>query len=483
LSSSQDTYTREGSYVSQAARVANANFLNEVVAGTPPSIAITAAYLQCDNPTDDDYPLLQPALNTEEKQAVGDSVEVGEIYDLGYSDGAGAPKAHVIFGHNLYKSVDTVVIADIVGNVAEVATFAPVADVSGSLAGKYFEFDTIDFTAPKPLIKYYVWYKVTGVGADPAIVGRTGVEVDIANNDIILTIVTATKAALDAAVPVADCVFTADATKITATNQVAGAVDNAHDVDTGFTITTTVDGVSTITYSQSTTLPYFFTHNEQELSGDDIRFDLVGVTQIEHTIECEPSGKVEETREWLVANSVDGTDLARPRGPDGLPWTSAEHPFTRYKKNFTWGDLTFTFTYNGTPIPCRINGWKNKIMNTVDYKRDDGSDYSNAAYLKKRDHEITLTVIPTDETLRTISRTTLRNYTGDILLTVKMQRGSDTNDYIQIAHTKLRMIPFEQYIPGADYYTQFDIVFHAAPGNARTDTIKGYQSQQYFGVA
>jgi len=480
MSSSQETYTRENSYVSQAAYAANANFLNEVVAGTSPSIALLAQYMKPDNPTDDNYPLLQPALNQEEKRPIGSGVGIGAVYDLGYSDGAGAIKAKMIFGHNLYKSIDTVLHDDVMGNVAEVFTCLCVADVSGSLNNKYFEFDGIDADGDKPIVKYYVWFNVNAAGVDPSITGRTAVPVALATNASAGTAAAAVQAAIDA---LDDFVATVLSSTVTVTCGTTGAVDNAHDVNAGVTITVTVDGVSTITYAESTTLPYFFNHCEQELTGDDIRFDLLGNTQIEHTIECEQSGGVEETRELLIANSVTGSDLARPRGPDGLEWTSGEHPFPRYKKNFTWGDLTFTLTYNSAAIPCKITAWKEKVVNTVDYKRQDGRDYSNAAYLKARDYEITLTVVPTDETLRTISRTALRSYATSIALTVKMQRGSDTNDYVQIAHTKLRLVPFEQYIPGADYYTEFDLIFHAAPGDARTDTIKGYLNQQYFGVA
>ncbi len=66
-----------------------------------------------------------------------------------------------------------------------------VADVSGSLAGKYF---TLNDVFNQEL--YYFWYKVNGVGSDPALTGRTGYLVNIATNDTAQTVATATVAAL-----------------------------------------------------------------------------------------------------------------------------------------------------------------------------------------------------------------------------------------------------------------------------------------------
>lgn len=62
-------------------------------------------------------------------------------------------------------------------------TITPVADVSGSLAGKYWTFNTI---TPR---SYTVWYKVSGVGTQPSVPGTTNyIEVDIDTNDTDVTI-------------------------------------------------------------------------------------------------------------------------------------------------------------------------------------------------------------------------------------------------------------------------------------------------------
>jgi len=68
-----------------------------------------------------------------------------------------------------------------------------VADVAGSLAGTYF---TLNTTFDKE--QYYVWYRVSGAGVDPALTAATGIVVDIATNDTAPTVASATQAILDA---------------------------------------------------------------------------------------------------------------------------------------------------------------------------------------------------------------------------------------------------------------------------------------------
>jgi len=46
----------------------------------------------------------------------------------------------------------------------------------------------------------------------------------------------------------------------------------------------------------------------------------------------------------------------------------------------------------------------------------------------------------------------------------------------------LRLLPYDQIQPIEPYYEETDIVLHGAPGNATTVTVKGYLSQNYYGV-
>lgn len=76
--------------------------------------------------------------------------------------------------------------------VAGVQTITTVADVAGSLNSKYFFIN-----AGASGIAYYVWMD-NGAGVDPAIAGKTGVQVTYTNGDTANTIADLVAAALDA---------------------------------------------------------------------------------------------------------------------------------------------------------------------------------------------------------------------------------------------------------------------------------------------
>lgn len=479
------TYTRKKSYDAYCPALLNATWLNESVEGDGTPIALTAVTLVPPNPTDQDLPVLEPQLNEEEKKSIGDGLTVGEIYDLGWKDGAGMKHGVCIFGHHIKDSFGALDATEITGVVAEISTVACIASDGSNLSGKYFEFDVVDADGNKPLIKYYCWIDINNGSADPAVTGRTAVEVDIGagaqTDSVVCAAVVAAIDALD------DCGAAQGAGEsdhiCTITNATVGAVDDCHDVDSGFTCEVTTDGVTTKVIDEDDTLPNIGYHTERELSSEDIRVDYVGLAQLEYIFRCESGGKLEEERNYIVAQDIDGSDLARPRGADGLAWTSTQHCHPRYKKNFSWGDMTFTFKYNSVAVESEIHGFNIKVINDVEYKRVDGDDHSNKHYLKGRTYEITLKVRPTGTDLRDIGRTKWNAYAGDLTLVIKAQRGDDTNDYINWDFTKLRLLPFEQMIKGEGYYEEYDIILHGAPGNATTVTVKGYLSQQYFGVA
>ena len=487
---SENTYDKEHSYTTYAPKVYKETFTNEAVAGDGTPLAHVAlnatngySPLVPANPSLENLPMLHPERNDEEVRQDGSGLGVSEVYDLGWSDGAASRMSQCIFGLHIKDTIGKVLAAGISGNVAEIFTITCIASDGSNLNSTYFEFDGIDADGNKPVVKYYVWIDINNTGVDPDPDGRTAVEVDIAAGIVTDTAVAlAVKNAIDALDDFSATVGAGDSDHIvTVENATEGAVDDAHDVDTGFTIAVTTDGVTTKTINESTTLPFIGFHNEKEKSSEDIRADIVGVTQLEYIWKCESGGKLEEERNYLTAWYVAGSDLARPRGPDGTQWLT-QHPYSKYKKNFQWGDLTFTFKYNGTAIECKITSISIKAGIEVDYKRDDGSSYSNGREVKSRDYEITMTVRPTGTDLRDISLLHYSAYAGDITLTVKAQRGDDTNDYQQWAFTKLRLLPIPQDIIVEPYYEEFDIVLHAAPGNATTATVKGYLSQQYFGV-
>ena len=286
---------------------------------------------------------------------------------------------------------------------------------------------------------------------------------------------------------VAGAAVTVSSPRVAVTNGTLGAVDDAHDVNSGFTVTRTTDGVTKKVISESTTLSNIAFHDEKEGTAD-IRIDILGVTQLEYTWSCEEKGKLEEERNYLTAWFMDNEtntvlDLTRPRGPDGTQWLT-QHPYSKYKKNFEWGSLKgrITFQYNGTDVECKITSISIKASIEVDYKRDDGSSYSNGREIKARNYEITMTIRPTGSMLRSINKLHYSAYAGDITLTAKAQRGDDTNDYQEWEFTKLRLLPIPQDLLVEPYYEEFDIVLHAAPGNVGKAEILGYLSQQYYGV-
>jgi hypothetical protein len=85
----------------------------------------------------------------------------------------------------------------------------------GALAGKYFLFATT-------LTEYYVWYDVAADPTDPAVSGKTGVEIDISTGASATTVATATAAAITLLTGVT---ATASGNTVVITNSTAGQVE------------------------------------------------------------------------------------------------------------------------------------------------------------------------------------------------------------------------------------------------------------------
>lgn len=116
----------------------------------------------------------------------------------------------------------------------EIANVTTVADVAGSLNNTYFLL-----SAANGGTSYYVWLNINSAGVDPAIAGKTGIEVDAATGASANAIATAIRSAFSG---------NPDFTASGATNQViltqaAGGPGTALSdgaVPTGFTFATTV---------------------------------------------------------------------------------------------------------------------------------------------------------------------------------------------------------------------------------------------------
>lgn len=121
-----------------------------------------------------------------------------------------------------------------VNPVAESTTVQTVADVAGSLAGTYFRVN-----AAEDATQYYVWYKVSGVGADPALSGLTGIQVDVVTNDTANTVALKTQTELQ---KLNDFTVTVITNTVYIVNIKKGIATNATANTSGFTVTTLVAG-------------------------------------------------------------------------------------------------------------------------------------------------------------------------------------------------------------------------------------------------
>ncbi len=126
--------------------------------------------------------------------------------------------------------------------IAERSNVVCFADVSGNLNNKYFYLYSANNAT-----EYYVWYNVASGGTDPAVPGKTGIEVAISTNDNANTIGAATRAAINS---VAGTDFTAtDLTgTVTITNDLGGACTDLADAispnGTGFAFSVTRQGAT-----------------------------------------------------------------------------------------------------------------------------------------------------------------------------------------------------------------------------------------------
>ena len=122
-----------------------------------------------------------------------------------------------------------------VTGIEESITVTTTADVAGSLAGKYFTFNSAnDFD------QYYVWYKVSGVGSDPALTGKIDIQVDLNTGDSANTVASKTIAAL--LVYINDFTISVSTDVITITNNQQGACTAPTAGTSGFTVMVVTPG-------------------------------------------------------------------------------------------------------------------------------------------------------------------------------------------------------------------------------------------------
>jgi hypothetical protein len=122
--------------------------------------------------------------------------------------------------------------------VKELYEITCVADVAGSLAGKYFYINSANNTN-----KYYVWYATTLTATDPAISGRAGIRVQIAIGDSAATVAAKTAAAVNVYNVDFNSTLSTTPNTVLIQNTEAGYVDDATDAGaTGFSFLIITDG-------------------------------------------------------------------------------------------------------------------------------------------------------------------------------------------------------------------------------------------------
>lgn len=129
--------------------------------------------------------------------------------------------------------------------VGELSTITCGADVGGSLAGDSFKFYLIDHLAVER--KFWVYFKVGGVGANPVTAGWNPILVNLSVNDAANTVANALRAALRAYSGLTHLAVVAGTNPdVTIRGRWPGNPTNIADVDTGWVIATTTAGSATV---------------------------------------------------------------------------------------------------------------------------------------------------------------------------------------------------------------------------------------------
>jgi len=117
----------------------------------------------------------------------------------------------------------------------EITQITTVADVAGSLAGKYFTLNSAD-----DLNQYYFWYIVSGSGTDPMVSGKTGIAININIGDSANTVAQKTNNVIDSLI--LDFTSTVSTNVITVTTVGEGVTTDATAGTSGFSILVTQQG-------------------------------------------------------------------------------------------------------------------------------------------------------------------------------------------------------------------------------------------------
>lgn len=110
------------------------------------------------------------------------------------------------------------------------------ADIAGQLGGTYFELNRTNALLVE--VPEYVWFDVDDTDIDPAVSGKTGIEVDISSGDSAAVIAAAIKAALT------NYKVSLSGAELTIENRFIGAITAESNATSGFTLEVLASGLS-----------------------------------------------------------------------------------------------------------------------------------------------------------------------------------------------------------------------------------------------
>lgn len=443
----------------------------------------------------EDLPLILPKRQDEPTSGVGEGVNDSVVLEGQFSVGAGSI---------VNQAINFLMIPRLGGDVtitytaAEVWTIVCEADVAKSLQNLYFEFDV--FLAAKTVKKYFVWFNVNAEGAEPTPVvpyggARTAVPVALATGATAQAVSDAVTAAIDALTDVSAANGGGASTTVTVTNDQDGGVDDAHDIDTTFTMATTTQGrtkVKIVFDAASFEQQDFGFQAQADNAANDRVYTLTGVTIAEHTLACEHEGMMTEDISYMVAGLKEQYGavgmIAKGRNPYGVLWTKGLSPYGNKSevKNHSWATVNENLTLDypaATPIELTWFGFNIHIENEISHNRDGGGKFASGIDFNKRTCIITINVQPEDYILYMLSRKHWLDYTNDLVLQIKSAQAGDANVYVQFDCDKCWVQPFDEEIKGDGSPEQYDIDLKPCPGATFKYTLEGYLSNEYFGGA
>ena len=453
----------------------------------------------------DDLPLILPEREDEGTSGVGEGLNETVVLSSQYKVGAGAIP-NLAFEFLMIPRLGGDIT--VTHQVAEIWTIIAKAKASITHA-TYFNFDVID--ANHDHFQYQAWFNTTG-GAAPAAEDcydpvdgtedgvnkittqgkRELIEMDIQAAGDADSVAVIIAAAIDAKANVGAGAVTST---VTVTNTQLGAVMDAHDVDSGLTITISTQGRTKIelVFHETTVenMGYFGFHFQRDNEALDTIYEQVGCTIAEHTLEVESgegiSGTMKEDIAYMVAGIKETygalTMLDKPRSYYGATWTKKMSPFGNKYKAHGWHtcNKNQTFTLSGAVLVSWF-GWKILIENDLNHKYDGGGNYASGRDFNSRGCTITINVQLEDNQLYEINRKHVLDYGNDLLIQLKTISTHDTNIFLQFDCDKCRILPFEEKVNADNSPEQYDLDLVPAPGATFKYTLQTFVPNYAFGL-